>query len=77
MAERAGEKERAEEGDDRRGRDVSERESAGAGAAGPRCWAARARDVGEREHAVGLSQRGRRRSRPAMKVFVFLFQKCE
>jgi hypothetical protein len=37
----AGEKERAEEGDDRRGQDVSERERARAGAAGLARWAVR------------------------------------
>jgi hypothetical protein len=78
MAERAGESERAEEGDDRRGQGVSERERentrAGVGADGPRCWATQER-ARARGQAVRLGRAGgRKESRPERKVLFSFFK---
>jgi hypothetical protein len=80
MAERAGESERAEEGDDRRGQGVSERERegertrGGVGVDGPCCWATQ-----ERAQVCGQAVRlgragGRNESRPERKVLFSFFK---
>jgi hypothetical protein len=77
MAERAGESERAEVGDDRWGRAVSERERENA-----RAHAGRAgtRERGRGRVAAGRSAGPSRRKEGESareESFIFLFQKCE
>jgi hypothetical protein len=73
MAEHAGESERAEKGDDRRSRDVRERERAGARLG----WAARPRNAGasmRMGRAVGPSRREKGEGGPRRKFLFFFFK---